>query len=126
MLRKGGANPVKIGKDFEREVQLAVGTRPGVIVHSNQVRRVALPSGAWAWTGVGGEGAPDLLIEVVTPQGIVAAVWVECKAASGRLTPEQRRWHEAAAFTGRHTVVARSVEHVVDVVEALRRGQVIR
>lgn len=113
------------GHDLERGCMAALGCLPGVVVHRNAVMRVRLPSGGVAWTGLGGEGAPDLLVEVQGPDGAFVAVWLECKSGdSARLSKAQRAWHAAAARMGRHVYVARSVEHALAIVAAFSRGEV--
>jgi hypothetical protein len=121
---RGGALPGIVGNDLVREVCEAIGALPGVTVMRNPVMRVRLPSGGYAWTGIGGEGAPDLHVEILTPGGPHACVWMECKAGTGELNPKQRQWHAAAERMGRHAYVVRSVEHARAIVESFRRGVV--
>lgn len=112
----------------EKRVQTAViaalGAREGVVCWRNNVgsatqaddggtlRRVAY--------GVGGRGAPDLLVEVQTPRGAWLAVWLEVKAPSGRLRPEQEAWHEAARRAGRHVYTVRSVDDALRAIDEVR------
>jgi hypothetical protein len=92
----------------------------------NPVMRVRLPSGGYAWTGIGGEGAPDLHAEVRGPDGQHRAVWLECKSGEGELSAAQERWHAAAAREGRHVFMVRSAEHALAIVESFLRGEVPR
>ena len=114
------------GHDLERAVMAALGSLPGVVVHRNDVREVLdSRTGGRPMTGLGGKGAPDLLVEVVTAYGLTCAVWLECKAGDGaKLNPHQRKWHSAATMLGRHAYVVRSVEHARAIVESFRRGVV--
>lgn len=114
---RGGALPGKVGNDLVREVITALGALPGVTVTRNPVMRVRLPSGGYAWTGIGGEGAPDVHVEVQSSLDLRhLCVWMECKSGTGALTPTQQRWHEAAARTGRHCYVVRSVGEALAIV----------
>ena len=123
---RGGALPGAVGNDLVREVLTALGSLPGVTVMRNPVMRVKLPSGGYAWTGIGGEGAPDVHVEVQTPQGIHACVWLECKAGTGALSTAQARWHAAALYEGRHCYVVRSAADARAIVESFKRGEVFR
>ena len=99
-------------KTIQTEIMHALGKRRDCVVHRNNVgtalhtdqrgvtRRVAY--------GVGGTGAPDLLVEVCA-DGLWLAVWLEVKAPDGQLRPEQAVWHEAARGRRRHVYVVRSV-----------------
>lgn len=119
----GGAQPGARGSRLVAEVMAAIGALDGVVVHRNPVMRVRLPSGGFSWTGVGGEGAPDLLAEVQGPDGWFRALWFECKQGDGaRVTPAQRRWHAAAAALGRHVFVVRCVEDAVAAVARAKGG----
>jgi hypothetical protein len=108
------------------EVTAALGSLRGVTVMRNPVMRVRLPSGGYAWTGIGGEGAPDLHAEVRGPDGQHRAVWLECKSGEGELSAAQERWHAAAAREGRHVFMVRSAEHALAIVESFLRGEVPR
>lgn len=121
---RGGAMPGAVGNDLVRDVLAALGWLPGVVAMRNPVMRVKLPSGGHAWTGIGGEGAPDVHVEVMGAGGQWRCVWMECKAGTGKLTPAQRQWHEAARRMGRHAYVVRSVEHARAIVDSFKRGEV--
>jgi hypothetical protein len=116
----GGAAPSKIGGAQEHDIEIALGALPGVTVWRNAIIRTRTASGAHLLTGIGGKGAPDLLCEVQGPDGQTRAVWLESKAGSGRLSPDQKRWHEAAAREGRHAFVVRSVDHALEIVQTFR------
>ena len=63
--------------------------------------------------GTGGEGAPDLLFEVLYERGpapVWVALWVELKTETGELRPSQVAWHAAAAKMHRNAVVARDFD----------------
>lgn len=75
--------------------------------------------------GIAGDGAPDLHVEVRTPSGLTACVWLECKSGDfARLNKDQRAWFAAARHEARHAFVVRSVEHAREVVGAFMRGEV--
>jgi len=123
---RGGALPGRVGASLVTDVTAALGCLPGVTVMRNPVMRVRLPSGGYAWTGIGGEGAPDLHVEVMTPSGVHACAWFECKSGTGELNQKQRQWHAAAEKMGRHVYVIREVRDAVAVVEGFRMGSVVR
>lgn len=111
------------GASLEREIEVALGALPGVVVHRNMVAHATLKSGAQVLTGIGGKGAPDFLLEVRDPRGRWVAVWVESKNGEfAKLTRDQRDWHAAAALLGRHVVLARSIHDVVGAVERVQQG----
>jgi len=111
------------GASLEREIMLALGALPGVVIHRNVVAHAALRSGAQVLTGIGGKGAPDFLVEVRDARGRWLSLWVESKNGDhAKLSKEQREWHAAAALTGRHVVLARSVQDVTDAVERVQQG----
>jgi hypothetical protein len=101
---------------------VALGALPGVVVHRNQVAMATLETGARVLTGLGGKGAPDLMAEVRTASGVTACLWLECKAGTGELNPDQRRWHAAAAHEGRHVAVVRSVDEALAAVARAKEG----
>lgn len=123
---RGGATPGIVGNDLVREVMTVIGAIDGVVAMRNPVMRVRLPSGGYAWTGIGGEGAPDVHVEVRGPDGTYRCAWFECKAGTGELNPKQKQWHAAAERMGRHVYVVRRVEDAVAVVEGFRTGSVVR
>lgn len=112
------------GVALEVEVQRALGAREGVVVLRNAVISVTTQTGRTLLTGIGGVGAPDLHVEVRTPTGVYASVWMECKAGLARRRPAQTEWHEAARKLGRHVYVVRSVEDATKIVDAFARGEV--
>lgn len=112
------------GKELEHEILRALGAREGVVIWRNAVARATLRSGAQVLTGLGGEGAPDFLLEVRDSRGLWRALWVESKHGDhARLSPAQKRWHEAAHAQGRHVLLARSVADVVAAVDAIQGGE---
>ncbi|TAK30981.1 MAG: hypothetical protein EPO40_06205 [Myxococcaceae bacterium] len=122
----GGALPGAIGTALEDAVVEAIGALPGVTVHRNQVRRATLPGGARVLTGIGGKGAPDLVAEVRAADGRTLLVWLECKANTGALNPDQKRWHAAAEYERRHVVIIREVADALDAVRNFQAESPIR
>ena len=111
------------GAGLEAEILRALGSREGVVIWRNSVARATLRSGAQVLTGIGGEGAPDFMLEVRDSLGLWRVLWVESKHGEfARLSREQRQWHEAAHAMGRHVVLARSVADVVAAVDEMQRG----
>jgi len=119
---RGGARPAEVGARLEYEVRRALGALPGVVVHRNPQIRATTPTGAAVLTGIGGKGAPDIVVEVRTASGVTACLWLECKAGTGELNPDQKVWHAAAAREGRHVVIVRQVADATEAVAKLRAG----
>lgn len=114
---------------LQRAIMVAIGALPGVCVHRNNIGTATYTSGARVEYGVGGKGAPDLVVEVLTPghpNNTWACVWMEVKTAEGVLSRDQKQWHAAAERMGRHVYVVRRVEDAVAVVEGFRTGSVVR
>lgn len=106
------------------EVMAAIGALPWAVVHRNNVGRanhfdVGTGRVDRVAYGVGGVGAPDLLVEVQTAGGWLAC-WLEVKAPGGEPSVDQRRWHEAARSRGRHVYVVRSASDALAAVEDVR------
>lgn len=120
------------GHDLERAVMAALGALPGVVVHRNPKGKTRLPSGTTVTLGIAGDGAPDIMVEVLWPvaddpfiPGVWVTVWMECKSGEhARLRNDQREWFAAARTLNRHAYAVRSVEHAREIVESFRRGVV--
>lgn len=110
---------------LQRAIMVDLGALEGVVVHRNNVG-TATYGGARVEYGVGGKGAPDLIVEVMAPSGLWACVWIEVKMPAGRVEPHQVQWHMAARTLNRHAYVVRSVEHAQQIVESFKRGEVFR
>ena len=111
---------------LQRAIMAAIGALPGVCVHRNNVGTANYGSGARVEYGVGGKGAPDLMVEVLTPSGVWGAIWMEVKTETGVLSREQKQWHAAAEKMGRHVYVVREVGQAEAVVQAFQQGKVVR
>lgn len=120
--KPGGSLPGEIGDELVRAVELDLGSRTDVVICRNPVIRARAPSGAAVLTGIGGKGAPDLHCEVKTDSGLWVCVWLECKAGTGRLSPDQTAWREAALKRGRHVFTVRSVEDAREAVRSVQTG----
>ncbi len=115
----------------ERALQAAImtefGTLDDVVVNRNNVGTANYGTAKVAY-GLGGKGAPDLMIEVrITTNAFTstwAVLWVECKTLRGRIDKHQREWHAAARRRGRPCIVARSVGDVRVAIGDVRRGAV--
>ena len=119
----GGATPGEVGELLVHGIERALGAAPGVVIYRNAVMGATLKSGRPVLTGLGGKGAPDLYLEVRGADGEWRAVWMECKAGSGDLNPDQVKWHAAAALMGRHVFVVRSVEMAVEIVRLFQGAE---
>ena len=99
-----------------RELRLALGSRPDVVVWRNQVGVARYPGGRSVPYGLA-RGASDIIgirSLVITPehtgQTIGQFVAVEAKSPSGQPTREQLQFLELVRKYGGHAVLARSVE----------------
>lgn len=112
---------------IQGDIMNALGLLPGVVVWRNQVGTATYEGGARVEYGAGGEGAPDLLVEVLhPPTGHWLAVWIEVKTAVGVARPDQKVWHAAARRTKRNVSIARSVADALAIVaEARTHGRVV-
>lgn len=120
-IRKG-----PLERDIQRDVMAALGRMAGVVVNRNNVGVAVFETDdgrrASVAYGVGGKGAPDLLVEVrVGGEDSAAwlAVWMETKTDVGALSKDQQAWHEAARRRGRHVYVVRTVTEALDVLVAV-------
>lgn len=100
------------------EIEARFGAMPGVVIFRNNIG-VAEFHGVKVAYGVGGKGAPDLLVLVETRHGTFP-LWVETKAPAGRLRPEQEKWHAAARRARWYVEVVRSVEEFAAAVQRVR------
>lgn len=120
---RGGALPGIVGASLENEVTKALGAMPGVVLWRNPKFRATADNGARILTGIAGKGAPDFLVEVRGPNGLWCALWLECKAGSGERSEDQRRWHEAAKYEGRHVITVRHVNDALQAVADIQAGR---
>ena len=119
---------------LQKRVMRELGALYYVVVHRNNVGTATFVDDEGnphrVEYGTGGEGAPDLLFEVlheVGPVPVWVALWIELKTETGDLLPSQVAWHAAAAKMHRNAVVARSVEQARYFVEMVREhGRVLR
>lgn len=105
-----------------REIQAAIGSMDGVIVHRNNVG-VAMFNGARVEYGVGGKGAPDLVCEVRVDYAggfCWATLWMEVKTPEGVIEPHQTKWHLAARRQGRDCCVVRCVDDALHAIERVK------
>ena len=108
-------------------IMFALSALPNVWVWENQIGVAVYDSGARVAYGLGGAGAPDLVVEVgYSPVGaspgsfIVVAVWLEVKLPHGTIQHDQKRWHAAARRGGRNVAVVRSVESARSVISEVQ------
>ena len=65
-------------------------------------------------------GVPDLHLPI--GRGGYFGLWIEMKTAKGRVSPEQKQWHEDLVAQNHLVVVARSAQAAVDTItDYLRR-----
>ena len=104
---------------LQGEIMDALGLAPGVKVWRNAIGTAVYESGARVEYGVGGVGAPDLLVEVFhEPTGHWLAAWLEVKTPVGAVRPDQKTWHAAARMVTRIAPAPRNVAVVRSVADA--------
>ena len=101
---------------LQAAIMADLGALPYVRVFRNNVGVAVYDSGARVEYGVGGTGAPDLLVEV-QHRDLWIAVWLEIKAEQGVVEDHQKRWHAAARRFGRNVAVVRSLASARAVVD---------
>lgn len=125
-MSRDAASPTRTTRAQEetilrRRIEATIGALPGVFVHRNEVGVAVMPSGARVSYGVGGVGAPDLLVEVIhESSGHAICTWLEIKTPTGAVEPHQRQWHDAARRTGRNVAVVRSEDEAAAAVAEVR------
>jgi hypothetical protein len=62
------------------------------------------------------KGVPDLLVFVA--KGPYYGLCIEVKTKKGRITPEQRKWHDALMRNGYKVLVPRSFEEAKNDIES--------
>ena len=100
---------------IQRAIRIALNRTMRVRVVRNNVGSVTTADGRFISFGVG-RGSADLLGVLRSGR----AVGFELKAATGRVSDDQRRWHEAARKWGVFVAVVRSVDEAL---EALARAE---
>lgn len=120
-IRKG-----PLERDIQRDVMATLGRMTDVVVNRNNVGTAVFETDdgrrASVAYGVGGKGAPDLLVEVrvhIGAVGLWLACWMETKTDVGSLSQDQRAWHAAAGRRGRPVFVVHSVQEALDAVETM-------
>lgn len=116
---------------LERNILLRLGQEADVLIAKNEVggsfhgalakqlcRECRAISNRYRFTAGLGTGSPDLVCLVSG-----TAALMELKSLTGRIRPEQRQWHEAAAKRGVRVRVIDSVEQAVEFVEEVRSGK---
>lgn len=107
-----------------REIMIAIGAEPGVLLMRNQVGAVERFDERTNATRVEryglGVGSADL-VAILAPSGR----WfcLEVKAESGRVDPDQAKWHERARGFGAFVAVVRSADEAREALARARRGE---
>lgn len=119
-----------IETEIQQRIRLAVGTLPDLRLWRNNSGKLPDPrTGRWVQFGVASPGGSDLIgyrtIEV-TPDmvGRKVAVFtaIEVKTATGRATPEQRRFIEHIRSAGGISGIARSTNDALQIATEPFRG----
>lgn len=98
-------------------IRLALGQMPDVTLWRNNVGHAVMKGGARVTFGVGGPGGSDLIGMF---RGRFLAV--EIKTPRGRQSPEQRQFQQLVESKRGIYLMPRSVQHAIDMLEALRSG----
>ena len=107
-----------------REIMIAIGAEPDVLLMRNQVGAVERFDERTNTTRVEryglGVGSADL-VAILAPSGR----WfcLEVKSATGSVEPEQTKWHERARGFGAFVAVVRSAEEARAALERARREE---
>lgn len=94
-------------RDVQRALLAAIGAIPGSLTERMNTG-TATDTRTGRVVRFGTPGSPDVR---VTLQG--RAVAIECKSATGRLSPEQERWQHAHTAAGGFYIVCRDVRQTV-------------
>lgn len=119
--RTGAHKPEAV---VQREVTIAIGAEPDVLLMRNQVGSVERFDERTNTTRVEryglGVGSADL-VAILAPSGR----WfcLEIKSATGRVDPDQVKWHSRARRFGAFVAVVRSAEEARAALERARRGE---
>lgn len=109
---------------IQREIQLALGAEPGLLVLRNNcgVARSIDDDGRERFVayGLGGAGSPDLIL-ILAPRGRL--VGLEVKRPGLDATPEQKRVHAIWRRFGAVVEVVRSVEEARAVVDWVKQQE---
>ncbi len=109
---------------IQREIQLALGAKPGLLTLRNSVgvARTVDDDGRERFIsyGLGGAGSPDLIL-ILAPQGRL--VGLEVKRAGQDATAEQKRVHAIWRRFGAVVEVVHSAEEARAVVDSVRKEQ---
>ncbi len=107
-----------------REIMVAIGSEPDVLLMRNQVGAVERFDERTNSTRVEryglGVGSADL-VAILAPSGR----WfcLEVKSSTGRVEPEQTKWHERARRFGAFVAVVRSADEAREALARARRGE---
>lgn len=103
---------------LQDQIRVALGMDPDVVLFRNNIGHATMRHGARVTFGVGGPGGADLI-------GMFRGrfVAVEIKTATGRQSPEQRKFEALVKARGGVYVILRSVEDALAWVADMRRAQ---
>lgn len=100
------------------QIRTALGIRPDVILWRNNTGVLPSPTGATRF-GLG-VGSADL-VGMLSPSGRFFAL--EVKTPSGKVSEDQRRWHDVVRRHGGFCAVVRSVAEAEAALERAKRGE---
>lgn len=100
-------------REIQAAVRLALGSDPGLVLFRNSVGFAADTNQRFGLA----VGSADLI-------GVCDGRFIalEIKSATGRLSPEQKRWAELVRSKGGFVAVVRSVDEALAAVERCRAG----
>ncbi len=116
--------------EVQQRIRLAVGTLPGFRVWRNNSGKLPDPrTGRWVQFGVASPGGSDLIgyrSITITPDmvGRTVAVFtaIEVKTATGRATPEQRRFIDHIRTAGGISAIVRTTAEALRIATEPFRG----
>jgi hypothetical protein len=107
-------------QQIQNQIRAALGELPDVrCLWRNHTGRVQDLNGRWHTFGLAVGGAD--LVGILTVNGRGIALFIEVKAARGRLSDEQVHFGRAVTNAGAIHIVARSVQDVLDALDRARR-----
>ncbi|MFM1749020.1 MAG: hypothetical protein RLZZ188_2686 [Verrucomicrobiota bacterium] len=101
-------------------VRLALGDEPDLVLWRNNTGALRDETGRMVRYGLA-VGSPDL-VGILAPRGRLFCL--EVKTAKGRVSDEQRQWHDLAMRMGAFVRVVRSIDEAREALAEARRAEI--